>query len=300
MSRWRPLWDDLPHNVKANALSDRAFRLWIHILSAADPLGRLPASASEIKTRAIPGRTSFSVQHVDKLLDEIAGVGTRLDPTSSSRAGLIHLYVGSDGGRYLVLHDAPDWKAGSGTVPNSEYPPPPNGLCRCCDPSTRPKGGSSPSLSLVPSPERGLGKTEAPPATAAPPPQPDSIQKTAGIALAELWEKVSTAGPVPAEKAWKHFSAALHRGATVQELEGSIRKWPELKPWEIAKRLGYDSDTPKPKPVKTPTSAEMAARREEAEREVERANAALAADPVRKAQVEKTLSEARRKHGVTE
>ena len=93
MPRIRTLKPEAMTHRKVGRLPDRAFRLWIAMLTQADDDGRLVADARQLRLVAFGYHERVAVKHVDAALLEIA------------KAGLIRLY--SNGG--IEYADFPSW-----------------------------------------------------------------------------------------------------------------------------------------------------------------------------------------------
>jgi uncharacterized phage protein (TIGR02220 family) len=91
--RIRTLKPEALQHRKVGRLSDRAFRLWITMLTQADDHGRLVADPNQLRLLAFGYHDKVHVQHVEAALEEIA------------RWGLIRCYS-QNGTQYV---DFPSW-----------------------------------------------------------------------------------------------------------------------------------------------------------------------------------------------
>jgi len=122
---FKRLQDTISESRKLGAVSDFAHRCWTVGLPKADWYGRLTAEPGKFRLKCFPNRPSVTDAEISGALDELADVGGE---------GLIHLYLDADGDRYLVYHRHEQYNPTGGwkTKPR-KCPPPPKGLCKCCE-----------------------------------------------------------------------------------------------------------------------------------------------------------------------
>lgn len=218
MIPYRGLWSDIVFSEKVNALSDRAFRLWAHVLVSTDALGRFPADALQLAKRCVP-LLHWRLVQVDSALLELS----RVKSARGGDEGLIHLYDAADGHRYLVLHDREQWKTGNLNA-KSKFPDPPFGLCRCL--SKPSKGAGPPSHS--PSQERER------------PAENDPATETLRARVARAYQTVN-GGTADLEKLAAHF-VQLEHASLAADADWLVQRAGAgdmlgRKPWEAAERL---------------------------------------------------------------
>ena len=93
MARIRTIKPDAPQHRKVGKLTDRAFRLWVVMLTQADDEGRLVADPDQLRLLAFGYQPKTLTEHVVSALGEL------------TEASLIRLYV-SEGTQYA---DFPSW-----------------------------------------------------------------------------------------------------------------------------------------------------------------------------------------------
>ncbi len=75
MPRIRTLKPEALQHRKVGRLSDRAFRLWITLVTQADDQGRGLADAEQLRLLAFGYHPGVRAKHVERALEEIAGLG---------------------------------------------------------------------------------------------------------------------------------------------------------------------------------------------------------------------------------
>ena len=95
MARIRTIKPDAPTHRKTGKLSDRAFRLWLTMLTQADDEGRLVADPDQLRLLAFGYQPETLVEHSENALREI------------DESGLIRLYQVESSTRYAFF---PSWK----------------------------------------------------------------------------------------------------------------------------------------------------------------------------------------------
>jgi hypothetical protein len=95
VARIRSLKPEALQHRKVGRLSDRAFRLWVGMLTQADDDGRLIADPEQLRVWCWAYRSETKASHVEDALQEVA------------RAGLVRVYADQDG---IRLVDFPSWR----------------------------------------------------------------------------------------------------------------------------------------------------------------------------------------------